>query len=69
MTNPAETDKKKNEPGETTRNIGILIAVLSVVLLISQGFRDVATAAPWIGLAVSFALIVIGYLQKIAANK
>ena len=69
MTNPAETDKKKNEPGETTRNIGILIAVLSVVLLISHGFRDVATAAPWIGLVVSFALIVIGYLQKIAANK
>ena len=69
MTDPAETDKKKNEPGETTRNIGILIAALSVVLLVGQALSENPTAAPWIGLAVSFALIVIGYLQKIAANK
>lgn len=68
MFNPVETDKKKNEPGETTRNIGILIAMLSVLLLIGQALSENPTAAPWIGLAVSFALIVIGYLQKIAAK-
>lgn len=68
MFNPVETDKKKNEPGETTRNIGILIAMLSVLLLIGQALSENPTVAPWIGLAISFALIVIGYLQKIAAK-
>lgn len=68
MTDPAETDENKNEPGDTTRNIGILIAALSVLLFIGQGLSDNPTAVPWIGFAVAFALIVIGYLQKIAAK-
>lgn len=68
MFNPAETDEKKNEPGETTRNIGILIAALSVLLLVGNTLAGNPTGIPWIGLVVSFALIVIGYLQKIAAK-
>ena len=69
MTNPAEPKKEKIEPGANIRSIGILIAMLSVLLLVGQAFSENVNAAPWIGLAVSFALIVIGYLQKIAANK
>lgn len=68
MFDPVEKDQKKNEPGMTVRNIGILVAALSVLLIVSQGLRDDPTIAPWLGLVVSFALIVIGYLQKIAAK-
>lgn len=68
MTNPAESKKEKIEPGANIRSIGILIAMLSVLLLAAQLFFGETSAIPWIGLVVSFALVVIGYLQKIAAK-
>ncbi len=68
MTDPAETGKLEIEPGATTRSIGIVIAMISVLLLAAQLFFSEINALPWIGLVLSFALIVIGYLQKIAAK-
>ena len=69
MTDPAEEHKKvKIEPGANIRSIGILIAMLSALILAAQLFFGETNGLPWLGLAISFALIVIGYLQKIAAK-
>lgn len=64
-----ETASAKNNPGIALRTTGIAVAILSVFLIFAQ-LANVAsfTLAPWGGLAIAFGLIVIGYMQKIAAK-
>ena len=68
MFNPAETENEKDNPGVVARTFGIFAAVISVLLLLVQAAGGEPSVLPWAGLFVSFALIVIGYLQKIAAK-
>jgi len=72
MSNPAEIEEnKKSQPGLALRLIGTLLAVialLNVVLQTSNPNAEVG-GAPWFGVIAGIGLIVIGYLQKMSANK
>lgn len=72
MTDLADTDqKKKNQPGLALRLIGALVAVLGIVNVVLQTSNPNAEVgvAPWFGVIAGIGLIVIGYLQKMSANK
>ena len=72
MTNPAEVEKNtKSQPGLALRLIGAFVAVLAFVNVVMQTSNPNAEvgAAPWFGIIAGIGLIVVGYLQKIAANK
>lgn len=70
MTNPADTKTKTaNEPGDLTMKIGLMLLLVSAFFMVlnMSGAADL-TFSPWIGLIPAFGLIVISYLQKIAAK-
>lgn len=68
MFNPAETKNEKDNPGVVSRTFGIVLAILSGLLVILQLSGGNFAPLPWLGVALGFTFIVIGYLQKIAAN-
>lgn len=72
MFNPAETEeKKKSQPGLALRLIGALVAVLGIVNVVLQTSNPNAEVgvAPWFGVLAGIGLMIVGYLQKIAASK
>lgn len=60
---------EKTEAGTIALAIGTGVTVLSLFLVATQ-FTDMAdfVAWPWLGLLIGFGLVVVGYLQKIAAK-
>ena len=68
MTNSAEIEKKPSNPGRITRWAGIAALLFALLVMLSFAFSSVDRAVPWFWILLGFALIVIGYLQKIAAK-
>lgn len=60
---------QKTTPGATARAIGTGVAILSVFVILTQitGAADFMVW-PWVGAVIGLVLIVVGYLQKIAAR-
>lgn len=68
MTNPAEQQKQQNKAGIAIRNTGIIIALISALLVLAQMGSDGFAPIPWLGLVLGVVLVVVGYLQVIAAK-
>lgn len=60
---------QKSEAGSIALAIGTGVALLSVFIIATQitGVADFM-AWPWVGATIGLALVVVGYLQKIAAK-
>lgn len=68
MSNPAEIKTAANA-GLGLRITGVFIAVIFTLSIVGQSVIDAEpNAVAWIGALTGFALIVIGYLQKISAK-